>query len=506
MKNQFLFLGFLKFSISLLFCSFVFMVAAQKVDVELETVKAKCKDKKYEERVRVTVARFSSSTPKAYNEFGGELATMLTNALQGINCFRVLESLKNATDLNDEIAYGQSGNVNSGSAAKVGNQLGAQVIFTGEITEFSEGENSFGLLGVKVGQSKAKVGFIVKAINPETREIYFSQSIETESAKPGGFSGVKILGIEMAGGKKQNAAIADAVERGIIKAAYVLADQIDKIPLPKANNGTGEKRSWNAGNCPLLSSGKAPSIMVILPEKYNNTYYNQKDMAAESEMIKSLIEAGFTVIDPSMFAAIRKGAKFNAALNDPLAAASLGNEFGAGVVVVGEAISNAVGQNGAMISSRASVSIKAIRTDNAAIIATNNAEAGGADISAQVSHRVALKNAGSQAADYILERLCSNAPNVAFASANNGGGAKRLTTTRIKVTNTNFPKLKNLTDMLTGNSKVQEVTRSLNGSEAVIEVKHEGTSDSLLDFISEKGDASYEVIAFEGNQIQIAVK
>ena len=262
MRNHFLFFTPVKSTSILLLLLFPFLTISQKVDVELETVKAKCKDKKYEERVRVTVARFNVTAKSAHSEFGGELATMLTNALQGINCFRVLESLKNTSDFNDEIAYGQSGNVSNSSAAKVGNQLGAQVIFTGEVTEFSQGENSAGALGIKIGQSKAKVGFIIKGINPETREVYFSKSIETESAKPGGFSGVKILGIEMAGGKKQNAAVADAVERGIIKAAYVLAEEMDKIPLPQANSGVAEKKDWNASNCPLLT---AASISVFTP-------------------------------------------------------------------------------------------------------------------------------------------------------------------------------------------------------------------------------------------------
>ena len=50
---------------------------------------------------------------------------MLTDALQGVNCFRVLESLSNNKDLTSEIDERNS-KYSGKQAPKAGKQLGAQ--------------------------------------------------------------------------------------------------------------------------------------------------------------------------------------------------------------------------------------------------------------------------------------------------------------------------------------------------------------------------------------------
>lgn len=477
----------------------------QNVHVSFEKVKEKCANKPYEERVRVTVGRFNVTTGTASTtqEFGDNLATMFTNALHEIECFRVLESTSNLNDMTDEISFGQQGYTNSASSPGSGKMLGAQVVFTGEITEFSEGSNSGGIMGVTISNSKAKVGFIVKAINPETREIYFTKSIETESRKPGGYKGVKLLGFKLAGGTKTNAAIADAVERGIIKAAYEVAEEMEKIPFPKANSGIAEVKNWDASNCPLLATGAAPTIMVIVPENYNTQdyrNYNFSDIAVETSIIRRFTESGFTVIDPAMYASQRKGARFNEAFLNPMAAASLGSEFGADIVVVGDASSAPTGQ-GSMASYRARVDAKAIGTSNSSIIATNGFDAGATDVSANSASQKALSNAGGLLADYLIERMCKNS-----SSFGGGNTSPDQAITYVQVENTDYPSLKKLIDLIGGSSGVETAKRTaFKGSTGSIEVRHKSSVD-IADYISEKAGSICDITGFDGNKLTVSIK
>ncbi len=201
-------------------------VAAQ--DISFEEVKQICKsDIPREDRIRVSVVRFSSRMrTRNSNNLGAELATMLTNALYEVNCFRVLESASNMNDFDAEYQLNNSGYTDASGSSK-GKMLGAQVIITGEITEYGEGKKSFGAFGVSVGKQKANVGFVLKVLDVNTREVLFSQSVNMEG-KAGGFNGARILGFEMVGSTDRSKALNNAIEKAIIKAAEVLAKSKDK--------------------------------------------------------------------------------------------------------------------------------------------------------------------------------------------------------------------------------------------------------------------------------------
>ncbi|MGN6351961.1 MAG: CsgG/HfaB family protein, partial [Parafilimonas sp.] len=63
-----------------------------KDKVTIEDIKPICTDLPKEKKPRVTVANFKLTAPNApRDQFGENLATMLTNALQKVQCFRVLE-------------------------------------------------------------------------------------------------------------------------------------------------------------------------------------------------------------------------------------------------------------------------------------------------------------------------------------------------------------------------------------------------------------------------------
>ncbi|MEQ9442433.1 MAG: CsgG/HfaB family protein, partial [Cyclobacteriaceae bacterium] len=264
-------------------------------EVTIEEVAAQCEGVPYDQRIRISVARFSVSTRSAQREFGDELATILSNALQGVNCFRVLESVSNLQDMTSEIALGQEGFTAAGSSPQSGKMLGPQLVVTGEVTEYAEGDNSVNVLGIGGRSSKAHIGFILKVLNPETREIVFSKSIDVEG-KSNGFSGATILGVRMTGTQRGNIALSDAIEKGVIIAVQVLATNKDGFGVTP-NSGVAATKVWNASNCPVVRGGNAPKVMVIIPE-YHITR-QVPDPAGETEIIRKFVNAGFPVVDPS---------------------------------------------------------------------------------------------------------------------------------------------------------------------------------------------------------------
>lgn len=205
----------------------------------VEKIEKKCKGLEFDKRIRIAVGSFKATTNSAYGKFAGELPTMLSNALVMTECFQVLASTKSnvMNDMQDEQAFQKTDDVDADAAMEGGKMLGAQWIITGEVTEFKEGKDGFTAIGIGVTKNTAKVGFILQIANPQTRQILFSESINTDAISLGGFSGVRFFGLPAIGSFKTKA-MADAVEKAIIKSVEYIVEQKDKIPaLPGANPG-----------------------------------------------------------------------------------------------------------------------------------------------------------------------------------------------------------------------------------------------------------------------------
>ena len=380
--------------------------APEQPEITIEQISARCQGVPFRDRTTVRVARFSASTPAAQGKFGDELATMLSNALSQTSCFRVLEKLSNQEDMTDEIAFAQSGMTGGGAGPSSGQMLAAQMVVTGEVTEYGEGKDNVTALGFSVGSNKARVGFIMKVVDPQTGEIFFSESINV-LGKVNGVNGLSLAGITLAGGTTQNRALNNAVEQAILQAAGLLVEQRELLGFSTSVAGPGAAgpKDWSA-DCPATVNGGAPSVMVIIPE-----FHIQRripDPAGETEIIRQLIDAGFQVKDPSVYAAIRDSERLKRAQSDASAAREIGREFGADIVIIGEAFSEmspSQSQRG-LISCRARVEARAVRTDDATIIAADGRHAGGAEITESGSAKLALKNAGAEMADYLLEKMC----------------------------------------------------------------------------------------------------
>jgi curli biogenesis system outer membrane secretion channel CsgG len=246
-----------KFIVSLLsFCS-IYSVFAQKDEkVTMEEVKQQCSSMPLDKRARLSVSRFTVTTSTPQNSsttdtrtrsiipfgslvkgggngavygapptLGDNLSTMLTNALQGVNCYRVLESLQNNKDLTTEIDAG-NGAYSSKKAPKAGKQLGAQVVVTGEVIEYSVKDKGVKVIGVGSSKKTVKMGFNLKMINPETRDIIVSKDFHVQSRAD---HSVSVLGL--VGTKDSDPEVAAVMEDGIVQAVQYLAKMKDSLNL-----------------------------------------------------------------------------------------------------------------------------------------------------------------------------------------------------------------------------------------------------------------------------------
>lgn len=189
---------------------------AQKISYD--EIKKQCTGLALDKRVRVAVSSFTVATPTAQGKFGTELAQMLTTALQGVDCFNVLLSLSDLGNATDELNFNKTELADKNASTPGGKMKGAQVIIMGKVTDYFPGTSANGSLGA----GKAKIGFTIQLVNPQTREIIDSKPINVQ--------GKTFIGL----GGTSNKSLADAMEKGIFQAVEYIAASKDKMPMPES--------------------------------------------------------------------------------------------------------------------------------------------------------------------------------------------------------------------------------------------------------------------------------
>ncbi|RKR85770.1 hypothetical protein BDD43_6045 [Mucilaginibacter gracilis] len=313
--------------------------AQTKEGISFEQIKTQCASMSLDKRARVSVTRFNVTTrtddqtvqqnANANNRlkalstiFGGgapaqradaippilgdNLAARLTDALQSISCFRVLETLANNKDLTNEIDASDS-KYSSKKAPKAGRQLGPQIVATGEVTEYSMQSKGVNIAGVGAGKKIVKMGFILKLINAETRDVIFSRQIRAQSKASGN---VSVLGLVSTA--NSDPAIAAVVDDGILQAVGLMVHvrdslniTVDNVPGNQTKDPKGEREveislvganftSFNAvaaiiahlpgyksmekglssgtGNYTVSHTGDADSFLAALSDKLGTKY------------------------------------------------------------------------------------------------------------------------------------------------------------------------------------------------------------------------------------------
>jgi hypothetical protein len=150
---------------------------------------------------------------------------------------------------------------------------------------------------------------------------------------------------------------------------------------------------------------KKPRLMVIIPELRGREVVPSS--LAENVVNEFFVGKEFNIIDQAtMKENIKKDEMRKLAEGDKLAAAKIGLRAGAEVVVVGTAsLGDAKSVRDVLYSSKAVVSLKAIKTDNASLYAVSNKSLAAADGIADAAQRKAVEITSRDAAKDIFWKV-----------------------------------------------------------------------------------------------------
>jgi len=150
----------------------------------------------------------------------------------------------------------------------------------------------------------------------------------------------------------------------------------------------------------------APRFMIMIEEKNLGTYTVDE---AEKVITAYLMANGMEVVDAELIKTNVDRDKALQVMNaSPRSAAAMGLQFGADVVLIGKAISKGSAdqiKDTSFRSYQASVSLKAIRTDTAEILAMENREAAKIHVDDMVGGSLAIREAASPLVRDLLPRM-----------------------------------------------------------------------------------------------------
>ena len=292
---------------------------------------------------------------------------------------------------------------------------------------------------------------------------------------------------------------------GYIQKYYILEefyqDELYRVKI-KAYVASGKLENDLAAVGLLMLQKHKPRVMVIIQEKRLDRR-RVSDPVSETEIIKRLLKKGFKIVDQAQVKKIRYNDQVRAALagNDQIAA-KIGGHYGAEVVIIGEAFSEFAASGGIlgkMISCRASVYARAIRTDNGEIIAAEGKQAGGIDISKNIAAEKALQNSGGQLSDFLIKQILSKWRSDVIDT----------TSVQLVVTGIDYRQFVKFKDVL--KSTVRGVRavhqRTFLGNRAVIDIDLKGDSQALADELSLRdfGNFKVSIINFTSNRLDLKV-
>jgi len=159
---------------------------------------------------------------------------------------------------------------------------------------------------------------------------------------------------------------------------------------------------------PVLSK----SIVVMIPETHTRRRVETRipDPAAETEIIRVLVEHGFNVVDQIKVAEIRYTEMAFAAIHDVRNAISLARQFDADMIIIGEALSEWVEDIHNMVSCRARVEARIIDMNTGRILAADGVEGSALDVSEGIASKKALRAASTMLANYFVDQLFAQQP------------------------------------------------------------------------------------------------
>jgi hypothetical protein len=212
--------------------------------------------------------------------------------------------------------------------------------------------------------------------------------------------------------------------------------------------------------------------MVVIPEVRGDEIIPTSQ--AETRVIQFFLEKGFSLVDQSTaLQNIRKDELRKIAEGDSQAAAKVGLRAGAEAVVTGSAsLGGTESVRGVLYASRSTVSLKAIRTDNATIYAVSNQSGTEAEATEESAQRKALDTASTRAARDVFWKLVKK------------WNEETISGTEIEMvlSGVTFSSLKFFAGVLKDMKGVSEVIqRSFDVPTAILTVKYQGDAMRLAD-------------------------
>jgi curli biogenesis system outer membrane secretion channel CsgG len=201
-----------------------------------------------------------------------------------------------------------------------------------------------------------------------------------------------------------------------------------QIPLRPGVAQTAPARAPAAAQPAVVQPTPRPLvIMVVVPETLLGKA-NVPDPAAETQLIKRLIDAGYQVVDQKEVDRVRDTPQVQQIWSSPTQQLTqpLGQRFRADILLVGQAFSEAVGPVAApqppaqpggpppapvggppLVSARARVQVRVIVAATARVVASEAATASATDVGEVTAAKEALSKAADLVADALLPRIAA---------------------------------------------------------------------------------------------------
>lgn len=238
-----------------------------------------------------------------------------------------------------------------------------------------------------------------------------------------------------------------------------------------------------------------PRIAVYIPEQY--LQQRLPNPSSETAVVKALLDAGFSNV-------IEVGSRMT--ITNPLGMTAqqmtnAAQQFGADIMIVGEAFSDNVGdaaqwlpgnQRSGMQACRARVEAKLFVVKSGQMIAADGKTASGVDVSDAIAAKKALSGAGKQAGDYFVEQLLKL-------------GAGNRQQVELIVFGADFSKINRV------QAALAQVVDNFNlssyeGGKAIFTVQYAGTPQNLFEEVQSATDADVTLQSVAYNQLTIIVR
>ena len=147
---------------------------------------------------------------------------------------------------------------------------------------------------------------------------------------------------------------------------------------------------------------KKPKVMILISERH----WQASSPAIETEVIRKFTEKGYKVIDPNQIRSAHPSEPPAGLLHgDPAAAATIGRQYGAELVIVGEAHTNDTLISYGLYTSRATSEIRILDVDTATIFLAHSETGKGSDLTQSMAIQKAFQNTGELLAEHLTKQI-----------------------------------------------------------------------------------------------------